>query len=254
MKLRLNKLMAGLVMAGGAVALVGCGGGDAPDLLPTKIEANIVATDANAVKLASNVAVALVGTPALQLSATAASNIGAPAGSTLSFTGPLTGPGAIAKATIVSGTQSLQTNITAGSCKFTVTGPEAASDRISFSLAAYPLSTTLSTDLLSAYVSLDGDTVIMTTKLSSPLQTTADTETEKTYKIGDTITVKPCAISSDVSDIVEGAAPVPRTVTISVGNGGTVTASTTVERKDGKIIMNGKEVADVSATGAISVD
>ncbi|MDP3927335.1 MAG: hypothetical protein Q8Q84_28805 [Hydrogenophaga sp.] len=33
MKLRLNKLMAGLVMAGGALALVGCGGGDAPTLV-----------------------------------------------------------------------------------------------------------------------------------------------------------------------------------------------------------------------------
>lgn len=35
MKLRLNKLMAGLVMAGGALALVGCGGGGAPDLVTT---------------------------------------------------------------------------------------------------------------------------------------------------------------------------------------------------------------------------
>ena len=33
MKLRLNKLMAGLVLAGGALALVGCGGGDTPTLV-----------------------------------------------------------------------------------------------------------------------------------------------------------------------------------------------------------------------------
>ena len=41
MKFQLNKLMAGLVMAGSAVALVGCGGGDAPDLLPKDIAATI---------------------------------------------------------------------------------------------------------------------------------------------------------------------------------------------------------------------
>jgi hypothetical protein len=40
MKLRLNKLMAGLVMAGGVMALVGCGGGGAPDLV-TKASENL---------------------------------------------------------------------------------------------------------------------------------------------------------------------------------------------------------------------
>jgi len=40
MKLRLNKLMAGLVLAGGALALVGCGGGDTPTLV---VKGNVVA-------------------------------------------------------------------------------------------------------------------------------------------------------------------------------------------------------------------
>lgn len=209
MKLRLNKLMAGLVMAGGALALVGCGGGDAPDLLPTKIEAPIAAGNTTAVTLAKNVATALNG-DAIALSPTAATNLGVPAGSTLTFTGAGTGTGAIGAATISAGTKSLTTNVTAGSCVFEVTGPAAAADRIEKS-AGVP------------------------------------------YAIGDKITVTPCSITSDVSDLQEGATAT-RTVTITLGTGGTVTSEVTVERKDGKIIMNGTPVANVSATGGISVN
>lgn len=209
MKLRLNKLMAGLVMAGGVVALVGCGGGDAPDLLPTDIEATVVATDANAVKLASNVAVALAGTP-IALTSTAATNLGVPAGSTLTFTGTGTGAGAIAAATLNSGTKSLQTNVTAGSCKFTVTGPTNAADRIEKS-AGVP------------------------------------------YAIGDVITVNPCALTAPVSDLQDGQT-VTRLVTITLGNGGTVTAEAEIKRENGEIIINDEPVATVTATGGISVN
>lgn len=213
MKLRLNKLMAGLVMAGGVVALVGCGGGDAPDLSPKDIEATVVATDANAVKLASNVAVALAGTP-IALTATAATNLGVPAGSTLTFTGTGTGAGAIAAATLTSGTgtdtKTLQTNVTAGSCKFTVTGPDNAAARIEKS-AGVP------------------------------------------YEIGDVITVNPCALTAPVSDLQDGQT-VTRLVTITLGNGGTVTAEAEIKRENGKIIINDEPVANVTATGGISVN
>ena len=220
MKLRLNKLMAGLVMAGGAVALVGCGGGDAPDLLPTKIDVSIAPGSSNT--LAKNVISALNG-EALPLSTAAVANMGLPAGTTtLTFTGPGTGTGAVGAATIVSGTKSLTTNVTAGSCVFEVTGPAAEADRIVNPATGV------------AY------------KIDNPATTTVNE--------ADKITVNPCSITSDVSDLQPGQTGT-RSVTITLGTSGTVTSTVKVERKaDGTLLMNDKPVANVSATGGISVN
>jgi len=61
MKLRLNKLMAGLVMAGGALALVGCGGGDAPTLV-LKSDATVQVTKNDIASIASTKALVEAGT------------------------------------------------------------------------------------------------------------------------------------------------------------------------------------------------
>ena len=57
MKLQLNKLMAGLVMAGGAVALVGCGDGGSPELA---VSGNVVSSVTKADTAAISVAQAVL--------------------------------------------------------------------------------------------------------------------------------------------------------------------------------------------------
>ncbi|MDP3423424.1 MAG: hypothetical protein Q8S32_06650 [Burkholderiaceae bacterium] len=119
MKLQLNKLMAGLVLAGGALALVGCGGGGAPDL-PKNIDVTVKAGDTTAIATASNLTTALAG---VQLPlGTASTAFGVPSNSVLAFTGPVAGAN-LGGATITSGNLSLVTKVSAGSCVFEVSGP-----------------------------------------------------------------------------------------------------------------------------------
>lgn len=175
MKLQLNKLMAGLVMAGGVVALVGCGGGDTPDLV-TKISTTVQATDTKAVAVATNLTKAL-DEVALPLSTTAATALKVPGATELKFTGPAPAGtvGGIATAQITAGAKSLITTVSAGSCKFKVTGPALAADRI----------------------------------------TKPDTNPAVPYAIGDEITVSPCAFSTgDVNNLSSTASKVTVTVTI----------------------------------------
>jgi len=156
MKLQLNKLMAGLVMAGGVVALVGCGGGGEPEL-QTKINVQVTPTDTKAITAAANIAAAL-DEVAVPLSTTAATALKVPGATALTFTGPapVGTVGGIATAKITAGAKSLTTTVKAGSCKFIVTGPANADDRI----------------------------------------TKPDTNPAAPYAINDEITVSPCAFST----------------------------------------------------------
>jgi len=89
MKLQLNKLMAGLVLAGSAVALVGCGGGDAPTLVVqadavTPVSAATIDTTKVLVEAATGATFTL---PALTFTkVSAAADATAPAGAVLEVT------------------------------------------------------------------------------------------------------------------------------------------------------------------------
>jgi hypothetical protein len=109
---------------------VGCGDGGSPELV-TKIEATVKATDTKAIAVARNIAAAL-DEVALPLSVAAAAALNVPGATTLTFTGPApTGTvGGIATATIAAGEKSLDTTVSAGSCKFKVTGPADPTKRI----------------------------------------------------------------------------------------------------------------------------
>ena len=125
MKLRLNKLMAGLVLAGSVMALVGCGGGDAPDLVVkadavTTISPTSVATAKVLVEAASGATFTL---PAALTFAKdgAPADATAPAGSVLEISAKTGATGsAIADFKLSSGTDSVTGVIEAGSCRFKV--------------------------------------------------------------------------------------------------------------------------------------
>lgn len=134
MKLQLNKLMAGLVMAGGAVALVGCGGGDAPTLgAATNVTAAVTATNLTAIATAQTVVAATgetganypLGTTVVFNSVVGGGTVPAiPANSTLNLN-PTTTTGAIAdfKITAPNTTKTVEGVVKPGSCNFEVTGP-----------------------------------------------------------------------------------------------------------------------------------
>lgn len=135
MKLRLNKLMAGLVMAGGALALVGCGGGDAPTLV---VKADSVTTISNTpaavattkvlVEAATGAAFTL---PALSFdnSVTGSTAAAAPVGAVLEISTATPDAGTITAASIAAFKLTAPTGQTgevkgvvdAGSCRFRVT-------------------------------------------------------------------------------------------------------------------------------------
>ncbi|MDZ4189030.1 MAG: hypothetical protein U1D25_13110, partial [Hydrogenophaga sp.] len=136
MKLRLNKLMAGLVMAGGAVALVGCGGGDAPTLV---VKANSVTSITNTpaavattkvlVEAATGAAFTL---PALSFdnAVSTSAAAAAPVGAVLEISTATPAAGTITAATIAAfkitaptGAAAGEVNgvVDAGSCRFRVT-------------------------------------------------------------------------------------------------------------------------------------
>jgi hypothetical protein len=127
MKLQLNKLMAGLALAGSVVALVGCGGGDAPTLVVTS-DAVIPVGDSTVSSARSVVGAASSGVtfdlPALSFPAktpdTTAAN--APAGSVLTLTTRTAPVGKeIADFTLTSGSTGKVTGVVlAGSCEFEV--------------------------------------------------------------------------------------------------------------------------------------
>lgn len=133
MKLQLNKLMAGLVMAGGAVVLVGCGDGGSPTLgassnATTPINAtNLAAAQtvtkafgsagsdfklATAIVFDANVTTPGAGVPTI------------PANSVLNIN-PTTVAGAIGdfKITAPNTTKTVEGIVLPGSCNFQVTGP-----------------------------------------------------------------------------------------------------------------------------------
>lgn len=138
MKLQLNKLMAGLVMAGGAVALVGCGDGGSPTLgASSNITKVIKAGDTVAIQGAKTITSAFgeaganfpLGT---KLVFDANVTPGAkptdippiPANSILNLN-PTTTAGAIAdfKITAPNTNKTVEGIVLPGSCKFRVTGP-----------------------------------------------------------------------------------------------------------------------------------
>lgn len=218
MKLQLNKLMAGLVMAGGVVALVGCGGGGEPEL-QTKINVQVSPTDTKAITAAANIAAAL-DEVAVPLSTTAATALKVPGATTLTFTGPAPAGtvGGIATAKITAGAKSLITTVRAGSCKFKVTGPANAAERINDPLTNLPYA------------------------IDDPATTTVDEAAE--------ITVDPCAFSTaNLTGL--SSTPVKRTVTITIGTA-TVTSEVEATSVNGVVKFNGKDVATQSATGSIS--
>lgn len=123
MKLRLNKLMAGLVMAGAAVALVGCGGGDAPDLV---VQTDAVTTVSPATVGTTKVLVAAASgatfTLPTALTFTGTTNATAPAGSVLEINQKPDATGnEFAGFKLTSGSDSVTGVIEAGSCRFRVT-------------------------------------------------------------------------------------------------------------------------------------
>lgn len=138
MKLQLNKLMAGLVMAGGAVALVGCGDGGSPTLgASSNLTKTIKAGDSTAIAGAQTITKAFgeaganfsLGTKLVfDANVTPGANPTAvppiPANSTLNLN-PTTKTGAIAdfKITAPNTTKTVEGIVLPGSCKFRVTGP-----------------------------------------------------------------------------------------------------------------------------------
>lgn len=124
MKLRLNKLMAGLVMAGSALALVGCGGGGAPDLV-VKTDAVTAVSPATIDTTKVLVAAASGATFTLPTELTfvgTSGNATAPAGSVLEITQkPDASGNEFAGFKLTSGSDSVTGVIEAGSCLFRVT-------------------------------------------------------------------------------------------------------------------------------------
>lgn len=138
MKLQLNKLMAGLVMAGGAVALVGCGDGGSPTLgASSNLTKTIKAGDTVAIQGAQTIAKAFGETGAnfplssaivFDANVTPGANSTAvppiPANGTLNLN-PSTNAAAIAdfKITAPNTTKTVEGIVLPGSCNFQVTGP-----------------------------------------------------------------------------------------------------------------------------------
>lgn len=133
MKFRLNKLMAGLVMAGGALALVGCGG-DAPALgAASNLTAAVSATNQTAINTARTV-IAATGDAGANFAVNTAIPFNSvsgggtppviPAGSVLNLN-PTTASGAIAdfKITAPNTSKAVEGVVEPGSCNFRVTGP-----------------------------------------------------------------------------------------------------------------------------------
>ena len=136
MKLQLNKLMAGLVMAGGAVALVGCGDGGSPTLgASSDLTKTIKAGDTVAISAAQTIVKAFGETGAdfklataivfdANVTTPAASVPTIPANSVLNIN-PTTVAGAIGdfKITAPNTDKTVEGVVLPGSCKFQVTGP-----------------------------------------------------------------------------------------------------------------------------------
>ncbi len=135
MKLKLNKLMAGLVMAGSVATLVGCGDGGSPTLGAS----SNVTTAINAANLASaqtvtkafgdagadfKLATAIVFDANVTPGSTSTGVPTIPANSTLNLN-PTTNAGAIAdfKITAPNTTKTVEGIVLPGSCNFQVTGP-----------------------------------------------------------------------------------------------------------------------------------
>lgn len=204
MKFQLNKLMAGLVLAGSVLALVGCGGGDAPTLgASSNVTATVTAGNTTAINTAKAVVAATGETGAnfmLPASVVFNSRVGGgsvpaiPANSTLNLN-PTTVPGAIAdfKMTAAGTTKVVEGVVKPGSCQFEVTGP---------------------TD--SALI-LDGYVVGQTYTIS-PCSFTIPTANAA---IDTTVTVTPTLTLG--TDTI----PASRTISVTVNNNGSVTALVT---------------------------
>ena len=206
MKLRLNKLMAGLVMAGGALALVGCGGGDAPTLVVktdavTTVSAATVDTTKVLVEAATGATFTL---PALTFAKDSApADATAPAGSVLEITKKATATGAeIADFKLSSGADNVTGVIEAGSCRFRVTaatGVFATNWVVGQTYVQSPCSITLQVvnapvgGTVSAPVQLTlGTTTVAATNKTVTVTVEAGTGNTATIKVGDsTITVEP---------------------------------------------------------------
>lgn len=127
MKLQLNKLMAGLVMAGSVVAMVGCGGGGTPDLVVKTNSVSGISKDAAAVTTAKVLVEAASGVTFTLPSAltftkvSAAADATAPASSVLEVTKKADATGTeIANFKLSSGTDAVTGVIEGGSCRFRV--------------------------------------------------------------------------------------------------------------------------------------
>lgn len=125
MKLRLNKLMAGLVMAGSVMALVGCGGGDAPTLfVQTDAVTTIGPASVDTAKVLVDAASgATFKLPALTFDnkVPAGADAMSPADAVLEITKKAGATGAaIADFSLTSGADKVTGVINAGSCEFVV--------------------------------------------------------------------------------------------------------------------------------------
>ena len=209
MKLQLNKLMAGLVMAGGAVALVGCGDGGSPTLGASSNATTVIkADDKAAIQSAQTITRAfgeaganfpLGGGVVFNTNVTnpTASVPPVPPNSTLNLN-PSTNARAIGdfKISAPGTTKTVQGFVLPGSCQFTVTGPSAA-------------------DLLDGYVL--GNTYAIT-PCNLSLQTSG-VNVGVEVAAGASLTLGYVTIPAN--DPATGA---PRTVTVTVSDTGAVTA------------------------------
>lgn len=189
MELQLNKLMAGLVLAGSAVALVGCGGGDAPTLTVqadavAPINAANIATTKVLVEAASGAKFTL---PALTFTKVSAPNDAtAPADSVLEIVKKATPVGnEFADFTLTSGTDGtnkVEGVIEAGSCRFKVTassGTFASSWIVGQTYVADPCAITLQVE-----------NAAVGSEVEAPLALTLGTQTVTSSNTTVTVTVE----------------------------------------------------------------
>lgn len=225
MKLQLNKLMAGLVMAGGVVALVGCGDGGSPTLgASSNVTTAINATNLAAAQTVTNalgsagadfkLSTAIVFDANVTAGSTSTAVPTIPANSTLNLN-PTTNTKAIAdfKITAPNTTKTVEGVVLPGSCNFQVTGP------------------------IDTAALLDGYVVGQTYRIGT-CAFTLPTATVNAL-VNTPVTLTPTLTLGNIT------APASRTITITVNDNGSVTTQVPVETTT---VVNGVPTTTITFT------
>jgi hypothetical protein len=127
MKFRLNKLVAGMALAGSALALVACGGGGVPDLVATGDATVAVGTSTTAVANTQALVTAATGASFDMSTAISFTNISGGTDSTTTVAPTITlttttdaSATAVADFVMTDGTDVIEGTVDAGSCNFRV--------------------------------------------------------------------------------------------------------------------------------------